>query len=351
MTEEKPEEEKSVEVETPEPTGSGETTTADQDSKSDSPDTEASTEEAAETAETDDTSSTGSEDSDADFSPNEDPVEIIIKATANKEEGNGHFKNGDLDKAVRAYRKGTNQLKPLNKNNTGDEQVKALLVTLQNNLSMVFFKQNKMKVSRDVATKSLKIEPKNVKALYRRSMAHRKMGDLEKARDDLKEALKYEPNNAAVRKEFLAVKKELVTFKEKQKKALAGAFSSGSSLYEDKEEEKRKKEEEKKKKKEEEQKKKEQRKQMWEDECVKRMAKNEPAITYEDWEKEQEEAEKKKKKEEEDRRKAERKARAAARKAAKAESESDDDEELTPSELAMMRGYKKTADGRVTSCK
>ena len=311
--------------------------------------------DADQAADTDDTSSTGSEDSDADFSPTEDPVDIIIKATSNKEEGNGHFKTGDLAKAVRSYRKGTNLLKPLNKNNTGDEQVKALLVTLQNNLSMVFFKQNKMKVSRDIATKSLKIDPKNVKALYRRSMAHRKMGDLEKARDDLKEALKHEPNNTAVRKEFVAVKKELVTFKEKQKKALAGAFSSGSgaSLYEDKEEEKKKKEEEKKKKKEEEKKKKEARKKEWEDECVKRMSRDEPAISFEEWEKEQAELEKKKKKEEEERRKAERKARAEAKKkaaAAKAESDSDDDE-LTPSELAMMRGYKKTADGRVTSCK
>lgn len=311
--------------------------------------------DAEESVDTDDTSSTGSVYSDAGFSPSEDPVEIIIKATANKEEGNGHFKKGDLDKAVRSYRKGTNQLKPLNKNNTGDEQVKALLVTLQNNLSMVFFKQNKTKVSRDIATKSLKIDAKNVKALYRRSMAHRKMGDHEKARDDLKEALKYEPSNTAVRKEFVAVKKELVTYKEKQKKALAGAFSSGSgtSLYEDKEKEKRKKEEEKKKKKEAEKRREEERKKAWEDECVKRMAKNEPAISYEEYEKELEEAEKKKKKEEENQHKRERRARAAAKKkaaAAKADSDSDDDE-LTPAELASLRGYKKTADGRTTSCK
>ena len=301
----------------------------------------------------DDTSSTGSEDSDTPLSPSEDPVEMVIKATTHKEEGNGHFKAGDLDKAVRAYRKGTNLLKPLNKKNTGDEQVKVLLVTLQNNLSMVFFKQNKNKVSRDIATKSLKIDDKNVKALYRRAVAHKKMGDLEKARDDLKEALKHDPSNNAVKKELVSIKKALLDFKEKQKKAMSAAFSSGSSsLYEDKEEEKQKKLEEKKKKKELEKQAQEKRKAQWEDECVKRMSKKEPAVSFEEWEKEQEEEAKKKKEEEERRQKEERKARQAAKKAAAAAKKDDSDssdDELTPSELASLRGYKKTADGRVTS--
>ena len=302
----------------------------------------------------DDSSSVTSEDSDTPLDPSDDPVEMVVKATTHKEEGNGHFKAGDLDKAVRAYRKGANLLKPLNKNDTGDEQVKALLVTLQNNLSMVFFKQNKIKVSRDIATKSLKIDGKNVKALYRRAVAHKKMGDLEKARDDLKEALKHDAANTAVKKELVTIKKALLDFKEKQKKAMQGAFGkNASSLYEDKEKEQERKQEEAKKKKELEKQAREKRKIEWEDECVKRMAKNEPAVSFEDWEKEREEEAKKKKDEEEKRLKEERKARQAAKKAAaaakKAESDSDDDDELTPAELASLRGYKKTADGRVTS--
>ncbi|CAB9499213.1 Peptidyl-prolyl [Seminavis robusta] len=304
----------------------------------------------------DDTSSTGSEDSDLATPPSEDPYLVLVKATNHKEEGNAHFKANALDKAVREYRKGTNLLKPFNKSNTGDEQVKALLVTLQNNLSMVFFKQNKTKVSRDIATKSLKIDPKNVKALYRRACAHKKMGDLELARDDLKEALKHDASNAAVKKELALVKKTLVDYKTKQKKALASAFSSsgkGSSLYEDKEKEKQKKVEAEKKKKEQEAKELEQRKQQWEDECVKRMAKGDEAISFDDWEKERKAEEDERKKQEEKRQKEERKAQQAAKKAAaaakKAEQSDSSDDELTATELASLRGYKKTADGRVTS--
>lgn len=278
----------------------------------------------------DDTSSTAS--SDAAFSPSEDPTENLTKATTLKDEGNDQFKTGDLDKASRSYRKGINRLKPLNKNNTGDEQVKALLISLQNNLSMVLFKQNKHRQSRDVAGKVLKVDDKNVKALYRRALAQRQMGDLDEARADLKEALKHDANNTAVKKELVTIKKEIERIKATQKKGLQKAFSSGAGggLYDDKEAEKREKEEQKRRKKEEEAKAKEKRKEQWEDECVSRMAKNEPAISFEDWEKEQEEAVKKQQKEEEEKREEEKRARAQARKAAAAakkqeDSDSDDD--------------------------
>ena len=84
------------------------------------------------------------------------------------------------------------------------------------------------------------------------------------------------------------------------------------------------------------------------------MSHNEDAISFEDWEKErkkkeeeEDQARKKAKKEEEERRKAEQQAAKAAAK--KNDVVVDDDDELTEKELAMMRGYKKTKDGRTTS--
>jgi tetratricopeptide (TPR) repeat protein len=249
-------------------------------------------------------------------------------------------------------RRGVQALKPLNKKNTGDEQVKALLLSLQTNLSMMLFKQEKFKQSLQVATYAIQIESFNVKARYRRAVAHRKLGNLEEARDDLRVALKTDEKNVSVRKELAAVKKALETSKESQKKGLAKAFSRGSSLlYDDKEEQERQKEELAKIQKilDEEQLKK--RKLEWEDECVKRMTKGETVLSFEEWEKERQEnenAEKKKKRKEEKRLKEERrKAQAAAKK--EQDSDPDDDDELTEKEIAQLRGYKKTADGRVTS--
>lgn len=80
----------------------------------------------------------------------------------------------------------------------------------------------------------------------------------------------------------------------------------------------------------------------------------EEAISFDEWDKqrrereeEKEKARKKAKKAEEDLKREER------RKAKEAENnkqdDSDDDDELTEQELAMLRGYKKTSDGRTTS--
>lgn len=284
--------------------------------------------------------------SDADFSPKEDPELLLIKANALKEEGNNYFKEKEYEKASRSYRRGTNTLKPLNRGNTGDEQVKALLVTLQTNLSMMCLKIGKPKQSVQVASAALEIDANNVKALYRRAIARRQLGDTELAKADLKLALQQDPVNVAVKKELASLKKELDEAKQAQKKGLQKAFSrSGSLLYDDKEQEKQRKEEEAKLKKKQEEELLKKRKAQWEDECVKRMAKGEPALSYEEWDKER-----KQKEEEEEKRKKEerRKAREAAKAATKQE-ESDSDDELTEKDLALLRGYKKTADGRVTS--
>ena len=225
----------------------------------------------------DDGDDNGSEDGDDAPTNAANADDLLLQAMSHKEDGNAHFKSGDYTAATRSYRRGTNALKNLNNNNTGDDQVKQLLITLQTNLSMVCYKQSKHKMSRDVATKAIEIESTNVKALYRRAMAHRAMGDVDSAKDDLRLAYKTDPTNTAVKKELLSIKKILEERKSKEKARLQKAFNSnkkgGSSLlYSDKEEEEKRKEEEKLEKERKEKEAVELRKKEWEDECVKRMA-------------------------------------------------------------------------------
>eukprot|EP00934_Nitzschia_sp_Nitz4_P001172 Nitzschia sp. Nitz4//scaffold2_size372955//143616//144821//NITZ4_000404-RA/size372955-processed-gene-0.25-mRNA-1//1//CDS//3329546721//1172//frame0 len=215
---------------------------------------------------------------------------------------------------------------------------------------MMCLKTGKHKQSAQVASAALQIDANNVKALFRRALAYRQMGDYELAKADLKQALQLDANNTAVKKEFVALKKAMENAKQAQKKGLQKAFQGGASLYDDKEQEKKQKEEQAKKEKKKQEELLKKRKAQWEDECVKRMAQGQPAITYEDWdkeEKEKQEAEEKRQKEER------RKARAAARQNVSSDNgkddDDDDDDELTEQELAQLRGYKKTSDGRVTS--
>mmetsp|Transcript_9425 Transcript_9425/g.13519 ORF Transcript_9425/g.13519 Transcript_9425/m.13519 type:complete len:348 (-) Transcript_9425:798-1841(-) len=251
-----------------------------------------------------------------DKKPVDDPTEALLQAMNHKEDGNNHFKSGDLISAARSYRHGTTLLKNLNQGNTGDDQVKQLIISLQTNLSTVCFKQNKHKMSRDVASKALEVDNQNVKALYRRAVASRAIGDVDAARADLKQAYKLDPTNTAVKKELLAIKKSLEDLKKKEKARLSKAFSkSGSLLYSDKEAEEKRKQEEKKEQQRRDAEALKKRKQEWEDECVRRMSSEPPeeAISYEDWDKakkkkdeDEEKARKKAKKEEEDRKKEER---------------------------------------------
>ena len=303
----------------------------------------------------DDDSSSASDDSKKEST--EDPELALFKAMALKEEGNNFFiKEKDYEKASRSYRKGVNRIKNLNKGNSGDEQVKALLLTLQTNLSMMCFKLGKHRQSRDVASRALEIDPDHVKARYRRAVANRKLGYSEEAIMDLKLAMGVDPANATVRKELSSLQKEIQRAKKAQKASLQKAFSKGGILNDDRVEDEKAKAKRLAREKKEKEEALKKRKQQWEDDCVSRMAKGEEAITYEDWDKEQlakekakeEEAARKKKEDEKRRKEARRKAK-AAKKAAEKDDDDDDDDTFTEKELAEMRGYKKTADGRVTS--
>ncbi len=339
------------------------------------------------------------EDKDEDDNNNDDPMILLTKALTFKEEGNQQFQKQEYTKASRSYKKGINLIKHLHssykkdtKGNSSssdndDEQITALLISLNSNLSMVLYKQKNYDQSKSIATHIItKLDSKNSKAFYRRGLCYKQLSNYFSSKSDLYKAYQLlseggdsgASNNKeknAIRKEYNEVKKiyeaRAVKSDEKQKKALAKVFSStndgksgkknGGSLgllYDDKEEEMKKKElqkqEEKRRKKE----LREKRKLEWEKDCVERLANGEdqkdiPSFeeyekNIEKQEKQEEEKRKKLKKEQEDlerrRRKEERK------KNAKDDDTSDDEDEiLTESELKSLRGYKKTSDGRTTS--
>jgi hypothetical protein len=195
----------------------------------------------------------------------------------------------------------------------------------------------------------------SVKPYFRRAVALRKIGSWDEARADLKMALSIDPVNTDCAKELTALKKEMDHIKSNQKQLYAKAFSGGS-LYNDKEEAAERKRQEKAEQKRHEEDLKKQHKQQWEDECVRRMAKGEEAIAFDDWDKQRIEDEKKEKEAEEAKRKEERRRREEERRRREEENKTkedtvddSDDDELTAEECKLLRGYKKTADGRTTS--
>lgn len=274
---------------------------------------------------------------------------LLIDAVLLKDEGNNYFKSEKLDEAARAYRHGVNKIKRLNNENTGNDQIKALLVTLMTNLSLVHYKQKKYKSSVELAGKALHIDHSNVKTLYRRALARKKIGDMDGACDDLRAALQFDPQNISCKKELAVIKKDLEQLKETQKRALSKAFSNktGSFLYVDKDTEDKRTEVTAQKEKED-QELHVKLKSEWEDDCVKLLANNQQVESFDDWikkKKEDDERQKREKRQEEEANKS----AAMQRNNVRADDSDSDSDSFTEKELAMMRGYKKTSDGRTTS--
>ena len=80
-------------------------------------------------------------------------------------------------------------------------------------------------------TKAVEIDGQATKALYLRSVAHMKVGELAEAMDDIKTAIKIAPADGNLRAQFEAIKKEKAALAAKQKKGLASFFSEG--IYND----------------------------------------------------------------------------------------------------------------------
>lgn len=277
-----------------------------------------------------------------------DASEALLLALQHKETGNKHFSATELIEASRCYRKGISLLKPFNQANSGDEQIQSLLVTMHTNMSMVCYKQSKLKLAKDAAGKALEIDASNVKALYRRALAQRSLGDEEAALDDLKAAYKLDEQNTAVKKEISNIRKSRELAKQNEKMRMQKAFSSGSLLYGDREDEAKRaakrKEEERKEREERDAKEKEKRTKEWEDDCVEKLKNGEEVLSFEQWDEERVKREQEARKEAEKKRREERKAAKTTEK-----EDTDSEDELTEKELAMLRGYKKTSDGRTTS--
>ncbi|KAL2917942.1 hypothetical protein HK105_202356 [Polyrhizophydium stewartii] len=120
----------------------------------------------------------------------EDEVNRIEEALVEKEKGNEYFKRKDFKKAVACYTKSF-------KLNPDD-------VTPVVNRALAYLKMKRWTEAESDCTHGLSMQPKNVKALWRRGIARRELGKLEEAM-----AAVLEPTNASVKEELNAVEKSI----------------------------------------------------------------------------------------------------------------------------------------------
>lgn len=167
--------------------------------------------------------------------------ESIQLASSSKEAGNAAFKLNQYVDARLHYETAIKYLTPHKDLRepavTADEksEISSLLVSLHSNNSMVFFKQENWKSSASCANQALKLDPLNVKGLFRRAQCHIKTGNIEDAKMDLQKVLDLDPSNGAARKELAELVKLIRAEQQKAKSAYSGAFGQ---MYVDREQEK-----------------------------------------------------------------------------------------------------------------
>ncbi|KAJ8414954.1 hypothetical protein AAFF_G00024770 [Aldrovandia affinis] len=107
----------------------------------------------------------------------DDPIQL-------KDEGNKHFQEGEIDKAIKCY---TNAMKVC--------KDKKLLAVIHRNRSACYLKQENYVNAASDASRAIDVDASDVKALYRRCQALEKLGKLDMAYKDVQRCATIEPKN------------------------------------------------------------------------------------------------------------------------------------------------------------
>eukprot|EP00268_Persea_americana_P011952 TRINITY_DN15002_c0_g1_i13.p1 TRINITY_DN15002_c0_g1~~TRINITY_DN15002_c0_g1_i13.p1 ORF type:complete len:550 (-),score=136.37 TRINITY_DN15002_c0_g1_i13:354-2003(-) len=148
-----------------------------------------------------------------------EPEEKIEYAAKRKQEGNAYFKDGKYQRASLRYEMAA---KYVEFDNIFTKEQKMLgrffKVTCNLNNAVCMLKLKEFREAAKLCSEVLKLESRNVKALFRRAQAYIETNDLDLAELDLKKALEMEPDNGEVNLQLARLKKLLSYYDKKESK-------------------------------------------------------------------------------------------------------------------------------------
>ena len=161
--------------------------------------------------------------------------EKLAEMAKYRESGNCLFKAGPafLGRAIKRYEEairkapGEQDFKSLGLDEK-EAKLKAVqqqTLTCHLNVAAALLKIGKVKEALKHCNDAVKIDPINVKALYRRGQTRAALEDLDGAKSDLLEAAKRDPQNRDVRKELEKLKVQSAARKAELKAQFGGMFS------------------------------------------------------------------------------------------------------------------------------
>lgn len=152
-----------------------------------------------------------------------EPTDWWAKAARHKEKGNSLYRVGEkLVDATREYKRALHCLRRVPR----DQKAAGFRAACYLNLTACALSLGEHADARKYSTKALKLDPNNVKALYRRAHARKYAAfDLPGAEKDLELAQQLAPDDEIVKKALLSLKKDQARSKELEKIAARKMFN------------------------------------------------------------------------------------------------------------------------------
>ncbi|XP_013102082.2 FK506-binding protein 59 isoform X2 [Stomoxys calcitrans] len=148
------------------------------------------------------------------------PEERLTHSKIYKEKGTKYFKKENYSLALKMYKKCVDVL-----DSNSDEESHKLKAAAYSNQALCYQKTNDHFEAKQACNETLKLEPNNIKALYRRGQCNVTVAEYDEALLDFQKVLELEPTNKAAQNQIQICKHKIKEAKDKEKKIYANMFS------------------------------------------------------------------------------------------------------------------------------
>lgn len=152
--------------------------------------------------------------------------ERLEQAKIYKEKGTKYFKKENFDLAKKFYEKCVNIIKEEMENT---DECKLLKVAAYSNVALCHQKTNEPFEAKQACNEVLKLDPNNVKGLYRRGQCNVSINEFEEALKDFQKVIELEPTNKAAQNQIQICKHKIKESIDREKKIYANMFSKLSA--------------------------------------------------------------------------------------------------------------------------